>query len=473
MGTDAGTFDLLIRGGEVVTAEGVRHCDVGIASGRVVALENELEANSATRLVDADGKIVVPGAIDVHTHFGNRVGPHSTADDYASGTLSAAFGGITTIVNYCIQEPGESLVDAAERDRRLAEAVAMIDFSLHVIVVDPPTDLPTELAALAAAGCPSVKLFTAVQPFMLSDAAILDVMAAASQAGVVVNVHAEDGSLIDHLTRDLIDAGHVGIASLPRSRPVLAEELAIRKLVGYASQLGTSLYVVHVSTANGLAAIVEARASGVEVYAETRPAYLFLDESRYAESETIGRFVACWPPLRSAGDQDAMWAGLGDGRVQTYATDHTSWMAAEKLDPTLSFDAVPGGFANVETSIGMLYNEGVLGGRLSLERFVRATSTNPAKIFGLYPQKGQIALGADADLVVIDPAADRTIIRERMHSRSDVEPYAGYRAQAWPVVTVARGEVVVEDDRIEGEPGRGRYVARSVDGAARREALVP
>lgn len=466
------SFDLIVTGGVIATAEGTRSADIGIRDGRVAALADHLDPGTGQEVVDAAGCIVIPGAIDVHTHFGNQVGDHGTADDYESGTLAAAFGGITTVINYCIQQPGEAFTAAIRRDRQAAEPVAMIDFGLHVIVADAGLpDLSAEMRAAGEAGCPSMKIFTAVDDFALSDAAILRVLRAARDAGVVVNLHAEDGSLVHELTQELIGQGNTSIAFLPDSRPPVAEAIAINKVCGYANTLGVPLYIVHVSSGAGLNAIAAARADGTEVYAETRPAYLFLDDSVYRADEQRGRFVACWPPLRAAADQDALWEALHNGFIQTYATDHTSWMAAEKLDPDLTFDAVPGGFASVETSIGMLYNEGVRQGRLSIERLVAVTATNPAKIFGLWPRKGTVAVGSDADLVLLDPAAEIVISPRPVHSRSDVEAYAGYRACGWPVTTIARGEIVVDQGQLRGRPGRGRFLARTSDPAVRQATI--
>lgn len=471
-GGDRRRFDLLVRGGTVVTPEGVGTLDVGARDGKIVAVEVDLDFRQAERVIEADGHIVVPGGIDVHTHFGNTVGEHGTADDYESGTISAAFGGITTVINYCIQQAGEQLVAAVERELETAEPKLFVDLGLHLIVTDANRPhLAEELRALVERGCPSIKLFTAVDAFMMDDASILKVLEAARGTGVLVNLHAEDGALVHHLTNQLVSEGALGISSLPKSRPASAEALAITKVAVYAGALSVPLYVVHVSSKAALQAIRDARGDGVEVYAETRPAYLFLDDRLYEEDEQRGRFVACWPPLRSPDDQAALWSGLADGTIQTYATDHTSWMAIEKLNAALSFDAVPGGFANVETSLGMLYCEGVLTGRLSLERFVDVTATNPARIFGLWPEKGAISVGADADLCVIDPTANRVIDGSAMHSRSDVEPYEGYHASAWPVVTVALGEVIVDHGVLSAEPARGRFRARHADVVGRRIAF--
>lgn len=471
MNTFSPAYDLVVRGGTVVTADGTQRADIGVNGQTITVLADDLSSAPAQTVIDASDCFVVPGAIDVHTHFGNRVGEHETADDYESGTVAAAFGGITTFINYCAQSRGESLELAIERERAAAEPGVVIDFGLHVIITDPGIrEFAQQVEAAVELGVSSIKIFTAVDAFVLSDAQILQVLRAAQAAGALVNLHAEDGPLIADLTSHLIMNGETGMTALPKSRPPIAEAIAITKVAGYAHLLEVPLYVVHVASAAALTAIGAARDVGAEVYAETRPAYLFLDESVYNNGDRA-RFVACWPPLRSAEDQAALWQGLSDGTIQTYATDHTSWMAAEKLSPELTFDSVPGGFANVETSIGMLFNEGVGRGRFSLERFVEVTATNPARIFGLWPRKGTIAVGSDADLVVIDPNAQMVVSRERTHSRSDVEPYEGYEAAAWPVVTISRGQVLVDHGKMLAQSGRGQYLHRSGDSASRTATI--
>lgn len=472
--TDATAFDLVIRGGTVISGGGAGSrpsisesssgrqaiADVGIVDGRISAVGPHL-AGSGAREIDASGRLVVPGAIDVHTHFANQVGDAVTADDYHSGTLSAAFGGITTIVNYAIQRPGQRLPDAVRAELARAEKAAVIDYGFHTIVTDVQTgDLPAQITELVELGCPSIKIFTAVDDFRISDLAILNVLKQAAGHGVLVNVHAEDGAMIDALSQDLLGSGRSGIQWLPRSRPPLVEETAIRRISAYAEMYGASVYFVHVSSGAGLDAIIAARSRGVTAYAETRPAYLFLDDSIYSGNDDLARFAACWPPIRSIADQQALWQGLSSGTIDTYATDHTSWMAAEKLRADQNFGQVPGGFANVETSIGMLFAEGVGTGRISAERFVDLTSTRPAQIFGMWPRKGSIAPGSDADIAIIDPTAS-VVIGTTTHSRSDVETYAGRRVTGWPVTTISHGEVIVTDGTFYGRPGRGQFLHRT------------
>jgi dihydropyrimidinase len=289
---------------------------------------------------------------------------------------------------------------------------------------------------------------------------VLRVLQAAAGAGVMVNVHAEDGDLVDHLTENLLHAGHRSVEHLVRARPVQAEALATARVSGFAAVLGVPLYVVHLSCRRALDAVRRARADGAEVYVETRPAYLYLDADRYTLPDREGNKFVCWPPLRSPDDQAALWEGLRTGEIQTYATDHTTWMAAQKMDPELSFADIPGGVSNVQTSIGMLYAEGVLAGRLPLTRFVEVTATNPAKLFGLWPRKGALAVGSDADLVLLDPQRSFRITAAAMQSRSDFDPYENYEARGWPVLTMSRGEIVMRDGEVLGAAGRGQFLPR-------------
>jgi dihydropyrimidinase len=453
-------MDLIVRGGTVATAEAVFRADVGVEGGRIVAIAPDLREAHA-EVVDAAGLIVAPGAIDVHTHFDTRLGSLSTADDYESGSRAAAAGGITSFVNFAFQEPGRTLGEAAEAELAKAAGRTHLDFGVHLVVCDlGVAGLLDELPALVDRGFGSLKIFTAVEGLALDDRGVLATLQAAADLGVMVNVHAEDGALIDHLTQRLLAAGRRGVEHLAEARPPEAEALATARVAGYAQQLGCAVYFVHLSCGKALEAVRRARAEGDRVYVETRPAYLYLDAGRYTLPDRQGNKYVCWPPLRSREDQETLWEGLRSGEIQTYATDHTTWMAAEKMDPSLTFDRVPGGVSNVQTSVGMLYSEGVGKGRISLGRFVELTSANPAKLFGMWPRKGLLATGSDADLVLIDPRRRFRVESRRMESRSDFDPYEGYEGVGWPVVTIARGEVLLADGRVRGRPGRGEFLRR-------------
>lgn len=454
------TLDCIIRGGTLATSERVFPADLGIAGGRIAQIGASI-TGSAPTVVDAHGRFVVPGAIDVHTHFDTQIGVESTADDYESGSRAAAAGGITTFVNFAFQEPGGRLRDAAYRERRKAEGRSLIDYGFHIAIVDASVPaLFEDLDALVVEGFSSLKVFTANAGMALSGREVLRVLQAATDAGIMVNVHAEDGDLIDHLTERLLGQGHRSVGHLVEARPPEAEALATARVTGLAASIGAPVYIVHLSCRKALDAVRRARSDGATVYVETRPAYLYLDASRYRLPDSEGNKYVCWPPLRTTDDQAALWEGLGSGEIQTYATDHTTWLAAQKMDPTHTFATIPGGVSNVQTSIGMLYAEGVRTERIPLTRFVAVTAENPAKLFGLWPRKGILAVGSDADLVILDPTQTFRVTAQTMQSQSDFDPYEGYQALGWPVLTMSRGEVVMRDGSVLGRPGRGQFIQR-------------
>jgi dihydropyrimidinase len=448
----------VIRGGTVVTADGIVHADVGISGEKIAAIGGDLRGG---HVVDARGLVVVPGAIDVHTHFDTRIGGAVTADDYESGSRAAAAGGITTFVNFAFQERGQGLLQALDREERRARGRSHVDYSFHAVVTDTAGgQVLRELPGLAARGVTSLKLFTALG-FELGRRDMLAVLDAAAAAGMLVAVHAEDGPVIDYLTARLIAQGRTGVRWLPEARPAGAEALAIRQVCAYAAVTGCPVYIVHLSSRAALDAVRQARAEGATVYAETRPAYLYLTSACYDQPAADASQYVCWPPLRSADDQQALWDGLASGEIQTYATDHTTWTRRQKLAPGGTFDKIPGGISSVQTSIGMLYAEGVAMNRITLQRFTEVCAANPARLFGLWPRKGTIAVGSDADLVLIDPGARVRIQQARAESRSDFEPYDGWERTGWPVLTLARGEVIYEQGTVTSKPGRGRLVHRS------------
>jgi len=449
----------VIRGGLVATAEAAVHAEIGIHEGRIAAIADRIEGGE---VIDVQGCIVMPGAIDVHTHFDTQLGESTTADDYESGSRAAAFGGITTYVNYAFQSEGESLRQAIDRELAKARVKSYVDYSFHPVITRVDGDALAEFESVRDSGFTSLKIFTAVPGFQLGDEDILAVLDRAAATGMLVNVHAEDGALVQHLTRLLLDDGRVEMDSLPKARPDVAEGLATEKIGVYGGVTRCPIYVVHLSSVAALEAARRARARGAEIYLETRPLYLFLTEESYCLPGHEARKYVAWPPLRKAFDSDALWDALARGEIQTYATDHTTWKLAQKTDPSLSFADVPGGVSNVESSVGMLFSAGVRTGRISLSRFVAVTSTNPAKLFGMWPRKGTIAVGADADLTIIDPERHVTIASERMQSSSDFDPHEGYQAVGWPVKTIARGRLVVDDGQLLAAPGSGELVRRGV-----------
>jgi dihydropyrimidinase len=454
-------FDLVVRGGRVVTEDGVIDADIGILGGKIASVASGI-SSSPDQEIDASGCLVIPGAVDVHTHFANSLGTYGrTADDYESGTQAAAAGGITTCINYSFQARGETLQSALDREFQNADGNSLIDFGVHIGVTDiRSTPALDEFARLAEQGVTSLKVFTTVDEFMLSDRDLLRVLEAARVQRMLVNIHAEDDALVQHLTETYLARAPHDIRSLTKSRPDESEAVAVERSAAYARVAGCPVYFVHVSSAAALRAISRARKAGGVVYAEARPAYLFLDERSYDLPDQQGRKFASIPPLRPLRDQRALWRALASGEIQTYATDHTTWTMAIKTDPRLTFAEVPGGIPDVQTSVGMLFSEGVSRGRFSVERFVDLCSANPAKIFGLWPMKGRIGVGSDADLVLIDPNLRKELKAEDMLSRCDYLPYAGYRTRGWPVLTMSRGDVIWDRGRIAGAKGRGRFLRR-------------
>jgi dihydropyrimidinase len=452
---------LLIRGGRVVTAAAVADVDVEVRDG-VVATVAERIAPRGHTVVDATGLLVLPGVIDPHTHFGPIEDDRTPVDDFESGSRAAAAGGVTCFVNYAFPEGSDPIFSTLERLVDEAGRASHVDFSFHPVICHPSApSFPAELTALADAGFSSVKIFTALAGLELSDREILTVLDAAAERDLMVNVHAEDGAMVDHLTQRLLDEGRHELRHLRSARPPEAEATAIARVAEYARVVNCPLYVVHLTSRAGLEAIVAARARGGEIYAETRPVHLLLDGSLYEGPAPASQRWVTWPPFRSQEDRDALWGGLARGQIEVCATDHTARLLRDKTVPGLSFDRVPGGLAGVQTTLGLLYSEGVRTGRLSLNQLVEVLSANAAKLFGLWPRKGTIAVGSDADLVLLDPNRRVTIAAESLESNSDFEAFEGHRVTGWPVATFSRGELIYANGEIRSSPGRGQLVRRT------------
>jgi dihydropyrimidinase len=461
---NASGFDTLIRGGTVIGPNGPFSADIGVREGTIVEIGVDLK--SAGEVIDAAGCLVMPGAIDVHTHFDTEVGGSRTADTFESGSRAAAAGGVTTIVNFAMQERGELLWPTVERETEKAASNCHVDYGFHVGVSEASEEALAQIPSLADAGFTTFKMFTTLGEMALSDRESLALLSAVAEAGCLVLVHAEDGALIDDRTAALLREGKQEVLYLNTARPAMAEAIATERIAAYAGAVGCPLYVVHLSCKAALDAVRRARSDGFEVYVETRPAYLFLDSSVYERDD--GPEFVTWPPIRSVGDQLALWHALAMGEIQCYATDHTTWTLAEKMDPSRTFADVPGGMSNIQTSVPMLYNEGVLKHRIGLMDFVAVTSTNPAKLFGLWPRKGGIQVGADADLYVLGEGRRFVVKSDQMESLSDFDPYEGYVGEAWPVLTMGRGEILMRDGKVCSSPGRGQLVRRKRIGTLRR-----
>jgi dihydropyrimidinase len=449
--------ELVLRGGTVVTASDTVHADIAIRDGRIVAIGSELPAGE--REIDVRGLQVLPGGVDVHTHLDAPVGDVTAVDDFESGTAAAACGGITTICDYAWQQPGQTIAQGIDAWKRKAEGKAHVDYGFHVILSEATPERLAEIPAMVAAGYPSFKVFM-ISEFGIGDDGILRVMAAARAAGAIVNVHAENGAMLALRAEDMLAAGRRDPRFYAESRPPLAEAEATRRALDYAAFTGAEVYIVHLSCAEALAAVRAARSAGQRVWTETRPIYLALTDERYAVGGVeAAKFVGA-PPLRSATDQAALWAGLRNGDIQVIGSDNNSWTVEQKAVGQDDFTRVPYGVPGLETEMQVVYSEGVSTGRISANTFAAVFATNPARIFGLYPRKGTIAIGSDADLVVFDPRATKTIDARRLHSRAGYDPFEGFTITGVPTLTLSRGEVIARDGELLSQAGRGLHLTR-------------
>jgi dihydropyrimidinase len=379
-------------------------------------------------------------------------------DDFTSGSAAALAGGVTTIGNMTFPAAGETPLAALDREAALAREQAIADYFLHPVLVDVTEATLGEIPRLLGEGCNTIKYFMSMPRF---DEQIGRYVAATRSAGaeqLLTMIHCEDFALLADAVDELTRAGRTSLAHYAASRPIIAEVVATQRAVAIAEATGAPVYVVHLSCARALAVCAEARERGVPVYVETRPLYLHLTSERLVEPD--GAKYVGQPPLRETNDVDSLWHGLQAGTVHTVCTDHAPWSLAAKLDPDLSIARLRPGTENLQTMVPMLYSEGVRTGRLSLSRLVEVTATNAAKLFGLYPRKGTIAVGSDADIVVFDPDLTRTITADMLKSNCDYSVYEGWPVTGWPTITLRRGEVVFCDDTVVGQPGSGQLVAR-------------
>ena len=446
-------LDLVIRGGTVVRPEGVRREDVGISGERIVAFGDDLHG---LREIDASDKVVLPGAIDVHTHMAAPAGGATSVDDFRSGTLAAAAGGVTTIVDFTVASPGSRLADDIER--RIADAKdAMIDVALHAEIVGWRPGREPEIREAIDLGVSSFKFYMAYGSLgQRSDSgALYHAFRTIADAGGVAMVHAEDDPIIDSILLRMRASEKASMQALPRSRPAICEGAAMTQALYLAEKTGVRLHVCHISSALGVEALTRARQAGVPASGETCPQYLVLSEAVYAGKG--GEQFSVMPPLRTPPDREALWTALEAGVLSCVATDHCPFKRSQKRMGE-SFQELPYGLPGVETLLPILYSEGVVGGRLDLGDVARRLAEEPARIFGLGSRKGRLAVDADADLVILDPNEAWTVSASELHMNTDFSPYEGMRIQGAVATTVSRGEVVFDrGDKMESV-GHGRFV---------------
>jgi dihydropyrimidinase len=470
-------FDLVIRGGTVVTASDTVRADVGIRDGRIVSVGEKLSSGATT--VDAGGLLVMPGGIDSHVHLAQPAfGGPAMADDFESGTRSAIAGGNTTVLPFALQPRGESLRTSVMEYHKEADGKSYCDYGFHLIISDPTsTVLGQELPSLVNDGYSSFKVFMTYEDLVLNDHQILEVFDCARGCGALVMVHCEGYDAIRFMTQKLEQAGKKAPYYHAVSRPESVEREATHRAISHAQLTDVPIMVVHVSGREAMEQIRWAQQRGLKVYGETCPQYVALtadDLKGLNMDETGGKYV-CSPPPRDRDSWDAIWEGINTGVFQTFSSDHCPFFyegAKGKLNPKArtSFKWVPNGIPGVETRLQILFTKGVVEGRISLNEFVALTSTNHAKMYGLYPRKGSIAPGFDADIVLWDPNRKEIIRQEIMHHGADYTPYEGIEATGWPVMTVLRGKKVMEDGKILGEPGNGSFLKRDLSPYAKPKA---
>ncbi|MFG1421782.1 dihydropyrimidinase [Roseixanthobacter liquoris] len=466
----AAAFDLVVRNGTVVTEAGLSRCDVGIANGIITALG--LELGPGARELDATARLVLPGGIDAHCHI-EQVSSYGLmgADDFFAASRAAAFGGTTTIVPFAAQHRGQRLPDVFADYHRRAREKSILDYSFHALISDPTEDLLNDhLPRLIAEGITSIKLFTAYDLIAVSDEQILDLLSVCREHGAMAMVHAENNGMIKWMAKKLIAGGFTAPKYHAMSHPRLAEVEAVRRCIALATLADAPLLIVHVSTVEALAAIRAARAEGRAIFGETCPQYLLLSAADLDLPGYEGAKFCFSPPPRGPVEQEALWAGLADGTLQIYSSDHAPYRMDETgkfaRSATPTFKDIANGIPGIEVRLPLLFSEGVNGGRIDLPRFVALSATNAAKLYGLFPRKGTIAVGSDADLALWDPDRRVTLRAADLHDTVGYTPFEGREVTGWPTTIVRRGDVIVDDGVLNAAPGSGRFIARAASGRA-------
>src|SRR6478672_5932305 len=458
-------MSLLITNGRIITASDDYVADVYCDGGVVTAIGKDLPSHrfQADRSIDASGKYVMPGGIDVHTHLNMPFGGTTSADDFESGTIAAAFGGTTSIVDFAIQYRGSTMRHALDDWRKRADGKAVIDYGFHMILTElEDAGLGAMDRMVCDEGITSFKLFMAYPGvFMVDDQTIFRALRRTGENGGLVCMHAENGGVIDELVKEALRKGETAPKYHALTRPPGAEGEATGRAIALAEMAGVPIYIVHLSAAHALEKVKQARDMGLPAYAETCPQYLFLSYDNYEEPGFDGAKYVMSPPLREKWHQDMLWKGLNKNDLQVISTDHCPFCMKEQKElGAEDFSKIPNGAPGIETRLTLVHNGGVRQGRISLNRFVEVCSTTPAKMFGLFPRKGTIAVGSDADIVVFDPKTRKTLGVKTLHMRVDYNPYEGTVVEGAPTFVVSQGNVIIEGDTFVGRKGLGRFIKR-------------
>jgi dihydropyrimidinase len=457
------SFDTIIANGRVTTATDSYIGDIAISHGKVMAIGQSLPRDNAGKVIDATGKLVFPGGIDVHTHLDMPFGGTTSADDFETGTRAAAFGGTTTLIDFAIQYKGQTLRTALDSWMQKAATKAVTDYAFHCIITELADAQLDEMNALVREGITSFKLFMAYPGvFMLDDASIFKAFRATAKNGGLVCMHAENGGAIDVIVQQALAEGKKAPKYHALTRPTTAEAEAVSRAIALAEMAGAPVYIVHLSCNEALEKVREARDRGLPVYAETCPQYLYLSLENFDAPGFEGAKYVFTPPLREKWHQEKLWNGLKRDHLQVVSTDHCPFCFKEQKELGKDdFTKIPNGGPGIEHRMSLIYSGGVAQGRFSVNRFVELVSTTPAKLFGLYPRKGTIAVGSDADLVIFDPDRKHTISAKTHHMRVDYSMFEGIQVSGMPDVVLSRGRVVVEGDKFMGRPGAGEFLKRS------------
>jgi dihydropyrimidinase len=456
-------YDIIIANGLVVSSTETHAADVGIVGDKITAVAPDLPRSGAGRVVDAAGKYVLPGGIDVHTHLDMPLTADiSSSDDFETGTRAAAFGGTTTIIDFATQSPGETLHRAVETWKKKAAGRAVIDYGFHCVICDYSDAVLDEMDELVAEGITSFKVFMAYPGrLMLDDAAIFKVLQRSMRKGSLICVHAENGGAIDVLVRQALALGYTAPRYHAVTRPPAAEAEATNRAIALAEMAGAPVYIVHVSCQGALEHVADARAQSLPVFAETCPHYLYLCKEQLDAAGCEGAKYVLTPPLRASCNHEHLWQGLRRGTLQVVSTDHCPFNYQGQKDRGRDdFTRIPNGGPGIEHRLSLVFSGGVAAGWFNENRFVDLVSTSPAKLFGLYPRKGIIAVDSDADVVVFDPGREHTISAQNHHMRVDYSMYEGVRVKGMPEVVVARGRIIVKDNAFHGRAGDGEFLVR-------------
>jgi len=463
------SFDTIIRNGTVVTATDTFVADVGISDGKISAIGSNLPAENASQVIDAAGKLVMPGGIDVHTHLDMPFGGTTSADDFETGTRAAVFGGTTTLIDFAIQYKGQALRQAFDTWMKKASNKAVCDYAFHCIVTDITGGQLSEMNDLVREGVTSFKLFMAYPGvFMLDDGSIFKALQTTSQNGGMVCMHAENGSAIDVIVQQALAEGKKSPKYHALTRPTTAEAEATARAIALAEMAGAPIYIVHLSCNDALEKVREARDRGLPVYAETCPQYLYLSIENFDVPGFEGAKYVFTPPLREKWHQEKLWNGLKRDHLQVVSTDHCPFCFKEQKELGKDdFTKIPNGGPGIEHRLSLIFSGGVASGRFSANRFVELVSTTPAKLFGLYPRKGTIAVGSDADIVIFDAKRKHTISAKTHHMRVDYSMFEGIQVTGIPDAVLSRGKVVMSDGKFLGRAGAGEFLRRATYGDVR------